>query len=559
MIPIENAPEVDLARSPAAAAVGRWAAASDLLLAHFEHRTHLSWPDTWLPQDRSDLGGEARGWILGRLREPKFFSFQLDRRIGGFHPGYRGKWTSHELLHGLVGFGFAPGRSLLWHATAARLSELLPVVLYYTLDEAQLRRCSRHEAPLFGSFCPACEAAAWHGPNPNADPTPWVAAAKRFFDRELAAVAKTRRLGRVVSHTHATLDLASDGLAYAASHGPRLRSARFADYVERFFGPNEGLHTTLDELIHRVETLFAALSAATLGENVSPAPLEGDRWRWIAQDLAWRTCLVMEEAEGDVLDALDDAVLRPLETATRGLGHGQQAIQAAIGGYRSVASEWIVPPAEDLFAVGYSLPGGLGRSEDQIVRGVQSALPGTWALLGDQAEELAADFTWEDPLFRAGIGLRFAAWLPEALEAEEEHPSLDQARFEAAIVHAPPCDEEEQTLRGEKPASVPVARAAGAQCIVVSHAVSTSPTVLAAEGAAVLEAPLALVIQRQPDGEVAVFQVSPAAATALSPDTEDVELGQAVALPTALWDRVPEEEREALLSLGVVVPKSWAL
>ena len=556
---IDNAPPADLARSPAAAAVGRWAEASGLLLAHFEHRAHLAWPAAWLPQDRADLGGQDRGWNHGRLREPKFFSFQLDRRIGGFHPGYRGKWTSHELLHGLVGFGFAPGRSLLWHATAARLSELLPVVLYYTLDEARLRRCPRHAAPLFGSFCPACEAASWHGPDPKADPTPWVAAAKRYLDRELAAVSKTRRLGRVVSHTHATLDLSSDGLAYAASHGPRLLSARFEAYVERFFGADEGLHTTLDAQIHRVETLFAALCSATLGEDASPPLLAGGRWRWVAQDLAWRTCLVMEEAEGEVLEALEQAVLRPLERAAQEPGRGKEGIREAITGYRGVASEWVVPSPEEFFAVGYSLPGGLGRSEEQVMRGVQSALPGTWALLGDQAEELAADFAWEDPLFRAGIGVRFAAWLPEALDAEEEHPSLDQARFEAAIVHAPPSDEQEQTLREEQPASLEVARATGAQCVVVSHAVSTDPAVLETEGAAALEEPLALVVQRQPDGEVAVYQVSATAAAALAPETEDLELGQAIPLAAEAWNAVPEDERRALLSLGVVVPCSWEL
>lgn len=555
MIPIENAPAVDLARSPAAAAVGRWAAASSLFLAHFEHRHHQTWPTDWLPKDRADLGSQNRGWIGGRLQEPKFFSFQLDRRIGGFHPGYRSKWTSHELLHGLVGFGYAPGRSLLWHATAARLSELLPVVLYYTLDEAGLRRCPRHAAPLFRTFCPACEAAAWTGPDPTADPEPWVAAAQRFVDRELAAIAKTRRLGRVVSHTHATLDLASDGLAYAASHGPRLRSQRFAAYIERFFGPGEGHHATLDAQIDRVEELFTALCQATRGEAIEPTPLAGDRWRWIAQDLAWRTTLVLEEAEGDVLRALDDAVLSPLETAVR--GGGASSVQEAISGYRGVASEWVVPSPEDLFAVGYTLPGGLGRSERQVADGVRSALPGTWALLGEQAEELAADFAWEDPLVRAGIGVRFAAWLPEALDAEDEHPALDQARFEAAIVHAPPSDEEDQTLRGEAPRSTAVARAAGAQCIVVSHAVSTDPDVLGSEGASPLDLALCLVVQRQPDGEVAVFQVSEAAANALQPNTPDIELGQALPLAADAWAAVPQAEQEALLALGVVVPTAW--
>lgn len=518
----------------------------------------MAWPEHWLPEGRGDLGDQQRGWRGGRLIEPKFFSFQLDRRIGGFHPGYRGKWTTHELLHGLVGFGFAPGRSLLWHATSARLSELLPVALYYTLDEAGLRRCPRHSAPLFGAFCAACEAASWEGADPNADPAAWVQAARRFVDRELAAIARTRRLGRVVAHTYATLDLSSDGLAYAASHGPRLQSQRFAAYVDRFFSEGDGLHTSLDAQIARVEEVFAALCQATLGsDTAAPAPLQGHRWRWVAQDLAWRVHLILEEAEGEVVRALDDHVLTPLESALH--EGGEDDVQQAIVGYRGVASEWVIPPASALFAVGYALPGGLGRDEAQVSAGVFSALPGTCALLGDLAEELAGEFAWEDPLVRAGIGVRFAAWLPDALASEDEHPALDQARFEAAIVHAPPADHEEQTLRSTPGASTAVARATGAHCVVVHHAVSTDPEALAVDGAAPLEDPLALVVQRQADGEVAVFQVSAQAAAALTPETPSVELGQAVPLDAAAWAAVPEGERAALLDLGVVVPTAWPL
>ena len=325
-----------------------------------------------------------------------------------------------------MGFAWAPGRSTLWHATAARLSELLPVVLYYFFDEAGLRRCPLHQGggPLYRSFCPACEAAARTGPQDDPDASRWIAGGRAFLDREMAAVARTRRKGVVVPHHHATLDLSSDGLAYAAGHLPRLRSATFHDYIDRFFDENEGWHTDLDALIARIEAIAEALCGGD-----APAPLSGGRWRWMAQDLAWRVLLVVEQAEGEVVEALDDRVLDPLSRAgAQGSSdtESEAAIVAAIGAYREIHADWVVPEPGELFGVGYDLPGGLGRCEAQVYAGIQSALPGTCALLGDEAEELASDFTWADRAERAPIGQRFAAWLG-ALQPET--PAADQAAF----------------------------------------------------------------------------------------------------------------------------------
>lgn len=536
---IPGAPPRDLRRSPAAATIGQLAADSGLLLAHYEHRVHLPLPEAWLPQGRGDLGEARSGWQAGRLLEPKYRSFRLDRRIGSFHPGHRGKWTAHELCHGLVGFAWAPGKSALWHATAARLSELLPVVLYYFLDEACLRRCPLHRGggPLYGAFCRACEEAVEAGPLADRKAEVWLTRGRRFLDGELHAVARTRRLGRVQPHHHATLDLSSDGLAYAAGHLPRLRSDRFADYINRFFVRGGGWHDSLDALIGRIEALMGALA----GERTA-APLPGDRVTWVAQDLAWRALQVVEEAEGGVVDALETHVLAPLERAARG---GTEAdLAAAIDGYRGVHGEWVVPSPATLFGVGYDLPGGLGRAEAQVAAGVASALPATWALLGDAAEDLACDFTWEDAPVRAPIGARFAAWLTGH---QGDGPAVDQARFEAAVTHAPAAAADEQTLRGDQPATDALTLAEGAQLLFVSHGVSTDPDVVLEEGVGPLDGELALVVQRQPDGEVAVFQLSDAAAAWLSAWD-----GAPSAMPG-----VPDDERAELVALGVLTPVAW--
>ena len=152
---VDGAPDHELSRSPAAARVGRLAAASGLALNHFEHRVHLPVPDHWLPDDRADLGGTG-----GHLVEHKYAHHRNDDLLGSFNPGHRAKWTAHELCHGLAGFAWRPGATPLFHALSARLSEVVPVALWYFFDEAGLRRCPDHDGPLFGLYCPACEAAA---------------------------------------------------------------------------------------------------------------------------------------------------------------------------------------------------------------------------------------------------------------------------------------------------------------------------------------------------------------------------------------------------------------
>ena len=102
---VEGAPGYELARSPAATAVGCMAAESGLFLAHFEYRVPLEPPEHWLPLDRPDLG-QPGSWSGGRLAENKYSSFRNDLLIGSFNPGHRAKWTAHELCHCLVGFSW---------------------------------------------------------------------------------------------------------------------------------------------------------------------------------------------------------------------------------------------------------------------------------------------------------------------------------------------------------------------------------------------------------------------------------------------------------------------
>ncbi|MGM0575660.1 MAG: hypothetical protein ACQEXJ_08020 [Myxococcota bacterium] len=528
---VPGAPDHELSRSPASAAVGRLAAASGLGMFHFEHRVRLPLPEEWLPADRPDLAG-AETWRAGVLPEAKYQSFRHDLLLGSFHPGHRAKWTGHELCHGLVGFAWRPDASRLFHALAARLAEVLPVALWYFLDEAGLRRCPEHTGggPLFGTFCPACEEAAARGPvegDPEAER--WLREGRAFVDRELAAVQRSVRLGRPVSHRLATLDLASDGLAYAAAHGDRLDSPAFRRFVETFFTPGQGLHDSLDALEARVLEVCDALCG--VGEA---AQLAGGRWRWITQDVGWRLLQVHAETEGEAAAELERMVDR--------LAHepSEATVGEVVAGYAALFDEWVLPDPEDVFAVGYDLPGGVGRSVRQVAEGIPTACPRTWEALGSDVLDVAADFVRVEEPARRPLGRRFAAYL----EATRPGPEADLARYEAAVAHAAPADATASTL-GASEARDDLRRLAdGVELLTVGHDVGV-------ERPAPLDKPLELALARGVDGDVRVAEVSPEAAAALR------------RLRAGPVDRgalgVGSDEVAALEGLGFVVPVAWGL
>jgi len=523
----------ELARTEAAARVAAHARASDLFFSHFEHHVDLEWPDAWQPDARPDLGARS-GWRAGVLPEAKFLHFRLDRMIASLHPAHSPKWTAHELCHRLVGFAWRPGAPPLFVATAARLAELAPVALWYFYDEIGAARCPRHAAcdPRFDHRCPACEALAERGPVPTHIADRLREEGDRFVAAELAAVAETRRLGRSVSHRWGTLELATDGLAWAAAHGRRVGSPAFHTWIERFVPEEAGRHATLDALTARVEAVIAALR-----DGAPLAPWDADRRRWIAQDVGWRLTTIHADCEGEAaadLDALLDALADTLD------------IPSAIAGYRALAEDFELPSPEDTFAVGYPLPGGLGRSARQITEGLGTACPRALTLLGDAAEPVVAGFVATDTLRRIPLARRFAAHLA-ALPAEalgpEAHDVVELAELEAAVVTAPPMDPAIATLRASPAPAGPVTRAPG---VAVVHTHRDWRGWLGARGTRrpkvpVPEGPLNLAIVREPDGGVALH---------------DLDATAAAVADTPCVPAVFQAVREALLAAGVWAPAS---
>lgn len=512
---LAGVPARDLARSPAAAQIARLAEAEGLFLFHYEHRIALDLPEAWLAPGQEEHA-EPPPWTGGVLPERKYQSFRHDQALGSMHPGHRGKWSTHELCHGLVGTAWAPDASPFFLATAGRLAELLPVALYYFFDEALLRRCPEHAGggAHFRDFCPACEAAASVDRDaPGARER--VAEGLRYLDGELAAIARSRRLGRPVAHRWATLDLSSDGVAYARAHGARLASPEFARWSSGF---GRCQVDDLDALEARVLEVVGALfggPAPTRPET----PAQGRRW-WVAEDIAWRLSTVRAETDGEAareLDGLIDALAAEVDAP--------DAVSQALQGYRRLDERWELLPPDELEAVGYALG---AASADGLASGVLSGAP-----LSGRRGDLAA-FTRHDLAHpeRRPLPLRWADWLaPGAVK--------DLARYEAALATAG----YELSLSG---GAGEVRLARGARVEIFDHDVAALAERVEGGGPCQVSGdPVALAVVASPDGERVVVELPPSVAEAL------LALGEGARSP------LDADDTRALQDLGLLVPVRW--
>jgi hypothetical protein len=454
--PSRGAPKHELARSPAAARIGRLAQESGLFFAHYEHRAQLTTPVRW--------GGDGQGpprFVAGVLAEPKYQAFRHDFVIASFHPGHRPKWTAHELCHGLIGFAYRPSAPLLFHALAAWLAELLPVALWYFFDEAGVRRCTHHQygGPIFQSSCERCDAAAARGARElEPDDRRHVADGLRFVERELTAVMRSRRLGRPRGTLHATIDLASDGLAYAAAHGPRLRAPEMERFVAQFFAPGQGHHATLESLEARV----LEVTRAVAGRGKARA-LEASRWDYVAQDVGYRL-LTLAAGAPELARDLDPLIDRLATQRSRAGIVACIRTYEALWAARGKRRRGLLEPGE-LFAVGYALPGGHGSALGQLAEGIATACPNTWAALGRSRAEVVRAFAAADRAERSPLGRRFARFLA----AERPGALAELAAVEAAITHVRGRDPFAAQLDPEESADGRVALAQGVEVVRVHH------------------------------------------------------------------------------------------
>ena len=396
---------------------------SALFLGHFEHTAWVDLPPAWELPDRPDLG-EVRPWEAGVLAETKFRHFRLDRMVGSYHPGQRAAWTAHELAHKLVGWAWWPGITRLELATCARVAEALPVALWYFFDEAGRRRCPVHdEVDAWGAtYCAACEAAAAAGPRPpDAHDAVRIADGWRFLERELAAAGESLRVGAPVPTPWRRVDLCSDGLAWASAHAPRLDDARSRRWLTTFVRPGEGHHASFAALVARVQEVAAAIV-----EGAALARWSGGAADWVLQDAAQRVTQVAALVDGEAGAALDGV----LTEAAR-----DRRVEGLVHGYAEVAAAYELPAVQDVFAVGYAVP-GVDRAPGSLGEALVSGFPHTTRLWGEAGVAAAAQVLHDEDDWGR---VRFVRRARSAFAAAE--PRLRQlAAVEAALADAPAVD-----------------------------------------------------------------------------------------------------------------------
>ncbi|HEX6242065.1 MAG TPA: hypothetical protein VFZ61_14245 [Polyangiales bacterium] len=541
---VPGAPAHELERSRAALAIGQLAVRSRLFFAHFERRAQLPTPAHWLPPEAP---ATPPRFSAGVLPESKYQAFRHDLLIASFHPSHRPQWTAHELCHALVGFAYRPGASTLFHVLAAWLAELVPVALWYFFDEADLRRCPRHAGggPLFQTFCAACEREAERGPRPEDRQTVRTRReGRRFVQRELAAVVRSRRLGRPLGTRFATIDLAEDAVGYVAGHGPRLRAPEMERFSQTFFSARQGQHGSLEELEARVLALTEHLCG-----GAAPPVFRSTRWDYAAQDVGYRLLSVRGLAGPELalqLDALIDALAK--QRSERGLSACIREYQALYADARRGRPRQArtLPSPERLFGVGYALPQGFGCDAAQIEEGLDSACPTSFGgLAARERTQLVRAFCAEDEAERAPIGRRFARFLAR----RRPGPYADLARVEAAITHVAAREPWVDCLDPFEARDATLQLAPGVEIVRLDHAVlGASARTLAR--APKLRAPSALLVLRRTGSErVDVLEL---------PWEQAQRLSESQQRPMQRRDFAMEETTlEDLLRAGVLAPTAY--
>jgi len=499
----------------------------------------LKLPPAWLPAGIEEQAPSFQGGVLA---EPKYQAFRHDLLIASFHPGHRAQWTAHEMCHALVGFAYRPDGSTLFHALAAWLAELLPVTLWYFLDEADVRKCARHagSGPLFQTYCEACEQAALTGPRaPDRRSGQCIKEGRAYLQRELLAIARSRKQGVPQGTRFATIDLAQDALSYAAGHAARLRAPETERFTAQFFAARQGLHDSLEALEERVLELFEYLC----GE--APAkPWRATRWDYAAQDVGYRLLSLRAQAGGQTareLDRLIDALAaQRTEAGLTRVIDDYVALQAGTGKTRV---RGLLAPAE-LFAVGYPLPRGHGSSLMQVSEGLASACPGAFQALGRKQREVASQFCAQDVPVRAPIGRRFARFMAE----QRPGPIAELAQVEAAISHVAARDTLGASLDFADARDDQLKVANGVEVVRITH------DVLSVEPQQVTRAPAlpearALLILRGRTGDVDVMELALEFAARIEQSRERP-------LPRKLFG-LDDATLNELLAAGVLVPARY--
>ena len=363
---IENCPELDIYRSPIAQSIAELAQKNNFFLSHYEYRYQLPVPAEW----ENVVWKEKPIWEGGYLRESKYQSFRNDLRIGSFHPGHQSKWSTHELCHSICGFAWNNTFSFLDHCLAARLSELIPVIVFYFLDEINLNRCKDHLNNLWLKmpYCGACEKLISEKVTTSDNyKEKLIKEATYFFYKEFDAVIKSIKSKKIITHIYGHLDLANDSIYYVKAHEKRLNSKEFNQFVTYF---KSELHfASVDHFMEHLEVLFLNFINVFESNVTQEINLTNkDKVFWISQDLFWRV-VELEKLFPKITKFSQKWVNDLSEKPTN------SSISNLIEEYKIIEKENKLILSDNFFSVGYKLRGDVGYSKKMIKEGLLSASP----------------------------------------------------------------------------------------------------------------------------------------------------------------------------------------
>ncbi len=460
----------ELTASPFALRAGLLGLKRGLTMSYHERRLRMP-PAAHLQPDAEvwQHGHEPTVWQDGVLNEPKYYSFFLDGPIPAYNPNYRGKWRSHELLHGAVGFFWHPQQSRFDAYLGARLAELLPVVHWYALDEILRTRCPEHahynDPPL--QECPRCEAVASARPYWEND---WsdahlprtmdlLSQSLEHFSLEWHSCVQEFQQGKITPALYKNLNASSDALGYVRSHWKRLTAHTFGQWIDMFMRPGKDYFDSMDSYMDQVLSVANSLYGGEIA--LSQQEIIVGQERRAIQDLGYRALYLMEYvAEDPNTYRLVEAQLMPFiqllgQEALRDTPDREQVdicikqLQASLSMLSSSLPEHLT---DMVCAVGHDVLNvqsaqSAARELQQVIEGVESAAPTfIYALAGAQVDagHFLEGFLTDPHFARRGPLLdRLASYMSDV---RGEFDYAEVVRLEAMLVAWPRHDEHAATL-----------------------------------------------------------------------------------------------------------------
>lgn len=369
--------------------------------AHFTHhevRGHIPLPQALAPSQKIwEEEGTVPVWRDGVLHAPKYFSFALESPLPPFHPNHRKKWRAHELLHTSVGFFWRPQLTRFEAYVGARLSELLPIVHWYGLDEMGRNRCPKHIGQLlYREYCSECEALAgpfWNYPPPSEAQDKALlkhaAHAIEHFKSEFLAILTEIETGELTSTPRPNLDASSDAQGYLLGHWNRITAWSFGSWVSQFCIDGVDYHSSLTHFAQHVSDLFRSI---LMGEQeIDPEKSKCLQMRQSVLDISYRAYCVLEWFPEDLEDDTIMGCLEDLSLASKGLLDGSitrdeaelaiQMLDATMAGFKTAIPDGVLDA--------YLAHGHVVQSKEETCdRGFQFILDGLASGLPDMLNHI---------------------------------------------------------------------------------------------------------------------------------------------------------------------------